>query len=286
MNIKCSYPMSLVTSFRCGGRADFFVCPEEMRTLLNLLTLHKNRKLFILGNGTNTLFSDTGFNGLVICTKNLSAIRTWGSDKTEDVFVECECGVSLFALHAFLVENSLSGLEFAFGIPASIGGAVVTNCGAFGQEIGEFVESVEVFENGKTRKISKNEIFFSYRNSSLKNYIVLKIVLRLKKGDKKYIIDKQQEILQKRKLLQPLEYASAGSVFKRQGDVIPAKIIEELDLKGFSIGGAQISRKHAGFIINTGGASATDVINLIKFVESKVFEERKIRLEREIIIVE
>ena len=101
-----------------------------------------------------------------------------------------------------------------------------------------------------------------------------------------HLIDKQQEILQKRKLLQPLEYASAGSVFKRQGDVIPAKIIEELDLKGFSIGGAQISRKHAGFIINTGGASATDVINLIKFVESKVFEERKIRLEREIIIVE
>ena len=157
MNILSSYPLGNVTSFKCGGRADFYVEPNEMCELINLLNLHKNKKLFILGNGTNTLCPDEGYHGLVIKTTRLNKIEIL---EENDVFslVKCECGTSLFDLNDFLANNSLSGFEFSYGIPATVGGALIMNSGAFGDCVGNFVESVEIFKNSEITTVYKNQI--------------------------------------------------------------------------------------------------------------------------------
>ena len=285
MNILSSYPLGNVTSFKCGGRADFYVEPNEMCELINLLNLHKNKKLFILGNGTNTLCPDEGYHGLVIKTTKLNKIEIL---EENDAFslVKCECGTSLFDLNDFLANNSLSGFEFSYGIPATVGGALIMNSGAFGDCVGNFVESVEIFKNSEITTVYKNQISFDYRKSSLKDCVVLNATFKFNKGNKVDILKKQKFILEKRNKLQPLNYPSAGSIFLKENGISPSKIIDNLGLKGTKIGGAEISCKHAGFIINSGGATATDILNLISLIESEVLNKKGLKLKKELIIMQ
>ena len=285
MNILSSYPLGNVTSFKCGGRADFYVEPNEMCEFINLLNLHKNKKLFILGNGTNTLCPDEGYHGLVIKTTKLNKIEIL---EENDAFslVKCECGTSLFDLNDFLANNSLSGFEFSYGIPATVGGALIMNSGAFGNCVGNFVESVEIFKNSEITTVYKNQISFDYRKSSLKDCVVLNATFKFNKGNKVDILKKQKFILEKRNKLQPLNYPSAGSIFLKENGISPSKIIDNLGLKGTKIGGAEISCKHAGFIINSGGATATDILNLISLIESEVLNKKGLKLKKELIVMQ
>ena len=285
MNILSSYPLGNVTSFKCGGRADFYVEPNEMCEFINLLNLHKNKKLFILGNGTNTLCPDEGYHGLVIKTTRLNKIEIL---EENDAFslVKCECGTSLFDLNDFLANNSLSGFEFSYGIPATVGGALIMNSGAFGDCVGNFVESVEIFKNSEITTVYKNQISFDYRKSSLKDCVVLNATFKFNKGNKVDILKKQKFILDKRNKLQPLNYPSAGSIFLKENGISPSKIIDNLGLKGTKIGGAEISCKHAGFIINSGGATATDILNLISLIESEVLNKKGLKLKKELIVMQ
>lgn len=285
MNILSSYPLGNVTSFKCGGRADFYVEPNEMCEFINLLNLHKNKKLFILGNGTNTLCPDEGYHGLVIKTTKLNKIEIL---EENDAFslVKCECGTSLFDLNDFLANNSLSGFEFSYGIPATVGGALIMNSGAFGNCVGNFVESVEIFKNSEITTVYKNQISFDYRKSSLKDCVVLNATFKFNKGNKVDILKKQKFILDKRNKLQPLNYPSAGSIFLKENGISPSKIIDNLGLKGTKIGGAEISCKHAGFIINSGGATATDILNLISLIESEVLNKKGLKLKKELIVMQ
>lgn len=285
MNILSSYPLGNVTSFKCGGRADFYVEPNEMCEFINLLNLHKNKKLFILGNGTNTLCPDEGYHGLVIKTTRLNKIEIL---EENDAFslVKCECGTSLFDLNDFLANNSLSGFEFSYGIPATVGGALIMNSGAFGDCVGNFVESIEIFKNSEITTVYKNQISFDYRKSSLKDCVILNATFKFNKGDKVDILKKQKFILDKRNKLQPLNYPSAGSIFLKENGISPSKIIDNLGLKGTKIGGAEISCKHAGFIINSGGATATDILNLISLIESEVLNKKGLKLKKELIIMQ
>ena len=280
MNIVSSYPMASATTFKCGGIAKWFVCPDDLFEFASLLKLHQGKKYFILGNGSNTLCPDKGYDGLVICTKNLNRI------KHNQTTVVCESGVDLFNLNSYLAENNLGGLEWSYGIPGTIGGATFMNSGAFGSNMSDFIEKVEIFEDNKTKLLNKNEINFSYRKSSLQGFPIFKVWLNLKKSDKENIIKQQNLVFEERKLKQPLTYPSAGSVFKRDENIIPAKIIDKLGLKGVKIGGAEISKKHSGFIVNSGGATSTDVLNLIKLIQEAVLGKENIRLEQEIIIME
>lgn len=280
MNIISSYPMANATTFKCGGVAKWFVCPDDLFEFASLLKLHQGKKYFILGNGSNTLCPDEGYDGLVICTKNLNRI------KHNETTVVCESGIELCKLNSYLAENGLGGLEWSYGIPGTVGGATYMNSGAFGFSMSDFIERVEVFEDNKIKLLHKKEIKFSYRKSSLQGTPIFKVWLKFQKDDKNSIIKKQNEILEERKLKQPLTYPSAGSVFKRAENIIPAKIIDKLGLKGVKIGGAEISKKHSGFIINSGGATATDIINLIKLIKDTVMNKENIPLEQEIVIME
>lgn len=279
MNILSNYSLAKECTFKCGGNARWFCMVESLKEFENLLKLHQNNPLFILGNGSNTLCSDKGYSGLVICTKKLTGVRIEGE------LVECESGVNLFKLNQILAENGLTGLEWSYGIPATIGGAAAMNAGSFGYEIGDFIEKIEVWD-GKIKVLNRENLNFSYRNSNLKGVVILKVWLRLKPGKTREITAKMQEYLQIKQQKQPLGYGSAGSVFKRKGEIIPAKIIENLGLKGFGIGGAEISEVHSGFIINKNGATATDIVKLVDFIKNKVKIEIGIDLEEEIILLE
>lgn len=280
MNIISSYPMADATTFKCGGMARWFVCPDDLFEFASILKLHQGKKFFVLGNGSNTLCPDEGYDGLVICTRNLTRIRQI------ETTVVCESGVDLFKLNSFLAENNLGGLEWSFGIPGTVGGATYMNSGAFGSSISDFIEKVEVFENNRIKLLHRKEIKFSYRKSSFQGLPIFRVWLRLNPGTKEEITKQQNQYFEERKLKQPLTYPSAGSVFKRAKDVIPAKIIDKLGLKGVKIGGAEISTRHGGFIINSGGATATDVLNLIKLIQDTVLNKENICLEKEIIIIE
>jgi len=280
MNIITNHPMGKETTFKCGGKARWFAVVQDLNSFANILKLHCDKPYYILGNGSKTLCSDKGFDGLVISTKNLNNISL------DNDLVVCECGVNLFSLNYFLAENSLKGLEWSQGIPASVGGAVNMNAGAFEFSIGQFVEKVEVFEKNERKILDKSEISFAYRYSSLKNIPIFRVWFKFEKGDKKEILERQSYYLNKKTTTQPMEFGSAGSIFKRNGEIIPAKIIDNLGLKGVRIGGAEISEKHCGFIVNKKNASATDVINLIKLIKTKVKNETGIEFEEEIIIME
>lgn len=287
MKIQTNYKISEETSFKCGGKASFYCEVEDIKEFCNLVKFHSG-KLYVLGNGTKTLFSDNGFDGLVISTKKLNGMRFYSeeADGDEKLLLECECGVRFDDMHIFCAEKELGGLEFCAGIPASVGGAVIMNAGAFGDEIGRYVEKVEVFQDGSLKILHKNEISFSYRKSSLKNYFITKVWFVVAKSKKNVIINKQQLYLQKRFSSQPQGFANAGSVFKRSEGVVPAEIIDKLGLKGLREGGAMVSEKHAGFIVNTGNATASDIARLIDKIKTKVFAETGIVLEEELILVD
>lgn len=270
------------STIKIGGMAKIIVFPRDINELQKILKIIKknNQKYIIFGNGSNILFSDKYFDGVVVSLKNINHIEKKG----KNVYVGA--GVNLFSLNMTLADIGLSGLEWSYGIPASMGGFVIMNGGCFEHEIGQFVEEVLVLKDDKLEILKKENLSFEYRNSSLKKekYIVLSVKLQLFKEKTQKIREKMQFFYDKKKISQPCEMPSLGSVFKRivgEETIYPAKIIDNLGLKGVRINGAEISKKHAGFIVNVGGATCQDVLSLIKFVEERlsqvgVFPEREI----------
>lgn len=286
--IYLNEPLKDHCSFGIGGKAKFYIVVNNINTLKNIINKNKKR-FFLLGAGTNILFKDKKFNGVVVkLGKDFQKIKII-KDIGEDVILEVGAGVNLFTLNNFLQINGLSGLEWSFGIPGSVGGATIMNAGAYENQFGDFVQSVKILKENKT--VWKNKFTFSYRSSSFQenNDIIISVRLKLKKGDSVEIKEKQLFFINKKKESQPYGEKSAGSVFKRIiiGNKIlyPAKIIDNLGLKGVKIGEAEISKKHAGFIVNLGNAKAKDVLKLIKLIKNKIKKSTGEDLQREIIII-
>lgn len=279
--IKTEEPMAKHTTFRIGGPADFFVTPyhaKEVQEILQFLK-KKNEPYYILGNGSNLLVSDNGYRGTVICLSEMNAIRE------EHGMIIAQAGALMSKIAAKALENSLQGFEFASGIPGSIGGAVVMNAGAYGGEMKDVVAEVTVLdENQNMRVLKREELAFGYRTSIVmkKGYTVLEVKLELKPGDREKIKAYMDDLKERRTTKQPLEYPSAGSTFKRPEGYFAGKLIQDTGLSGFRVGGAQISEKHNGFVINSGNATAKEVDQLMKEVSDRVFEKFGVRLEPEV----
>ena len=281
-------PMRNHTSFKIGGNADIFVSvvnEDELKQALNYAKL-KNYPITIIGNGSNLLVSDSGIRGLVI---KIDIQHLNIEDNKNDIEVRVGSGNKMMAFGIQLKENGISGFEELSGIPGTIGGAVFMNAGAYGKEMKDIVISTKCMNKDcEIFELSNEEQNFEYRSSifNQKEYIILETKLKLQKGNKEDIVQKMKEYLNKRKEKQPLEYPSAGSTFKRKEGIITAKLIDECGLKGYKIGGAMVSEKHAGFIVNTGDATAKDVLDLIKYVKDKVFKKYGVEIEEEIKLID
>ena len=282
-NILVDEQMSLHTSFKVGGNADIFVKAYSLEEIKNVLKIvaENNIPLFVLGNGTNLLVKDEGFRGIVLQVK----LENIEINETE---VIVGSGVKNAVLAKRLTDNSLTGFEFASGIPGTIGGAIKMNAGAYGGEMKDIVSEVTYLDyNGNVHVINNSECEFSYRHSKFfdEKAIILQAKLNLEKGNKSEIENRVKELIEQRKEKQPVEYPNAGSTFKRGEGYITAKLIDDCGLKGFSIGGAQVSEKHAGFIVNKNNATASDILELIEYVQKKVKEKtgEDIKLEIEVI---
>lgn len=279
-------PMSKYTTFRIGGNASVMLTPLNDEQLVSVIKECKkeNIKPFILGNGSNMLICDAGLKTVVI---NMCRPEPKIELVNGDTIV-CDAGMTMSKVCNFALENELTGLEFAFGIPGSAGGAAYMNAGAYGGEMKDvLVECRHIDPDGNLGSLKGDELGLSYRTSAYEHngFIITTLVMRLKKGNKAEIKAKMQELLQRRKDKQPLEFPSAGSTFKRPVGHFAGGLIEECGLKGCSVGGAQVSEKHAGFIINKGGATAQDVLDLIKYVQDMVYEKKGVRLEPEVRLI-
>lgn len=281
-------PMKKHTSFKIGGKADYFIIINTKEQLINLLKLCKdcNKDFFIIGNGTNLLVTDKGFRGVVIKLK-LENIEF--EEKDDETIISVESGYQLIKLAKDVLEHSLEGLEFASGIPGTIGGAVRMNAGAYGGEIKDVVVSTKYLdvEDYNVKVLNFEEHEFSYRTSifARKPYVILETTMKLKKGNKDEIKSKMDENNKSRFSKQPIEFANAGSTFKRKEGISTAKLIDESGLKGFCIGDAEVSTKHAGFLINKGNATFEEMESLIQYVQKKIFENYNINIELEVLIV-
>lgn len=276
-------PMSDYTSFKTGGPAELVVMPNSIEALSALISACRESEIkpYIIGNGSNILVSDSGLHGVVLrLAKGLSELKCLG-----DGVIYADAGVSLSKLCAFALSNNLSGLEFAYGIPGTAGGAAYMNAGAYGGEMKDVLCSVSHINfDGEVGCFEKESLKLGYRCSAYtdSNLIITGLTLKLKNGDYDEIKAAMNLNLNKRKSKQPLEYPSAGSTFKRPVGYFAGGLIEQCGLKGYSIGGAEVSEKHAGFIINKGGATTNDVLSLIKYVQNKVFTETGVHLETEV----
>ncbi|MCQ2451305.1 MAG: UDP-N-acetylmuramate dehydrogenase [Clostridia bacterium] len=271
------------TTFKIGGEADVFVAPlNEIELEFVLKTANEySVPVFILGKGSNILVSDKGIEGAVVCLNKMDKITVEGEE------IICESGANLSAVCMAALENGLTGLEFAYGIPGSVGGALYMNAGAYGGEMSDVVACAYCIDkNGNETYIEKDKMELSYRHSVFMNgLIVTKVILKLKKGDKAEIKAKMQELLARRKDKQPLDFPSAGSTFKRPQGNFAGTLIEKCGLKGEKVGGAAVSQKHAGFIINQNNATSKDVLDLIDKVRQGVYKSENIMLEPEVIFV-
>ena len=278
-------------SFRAGGPADLFiqVCTEEELVKTLELLEASGVEVFLLGRGTNLLIGDRGFRGAVVTMCAPAGTESTLCDVTIDgCRLRAGAGASLLKIAMAAKDASLAGFEFAAGIPGSLGGAVMMNAGAYGGEMKDVVKSVRIFYPGSgIRELSGEEMEFGYRTSRLKREsgIVLGAEMELEPGDRQKITDRITELAQKRMDKQPLEYASAGSTFKRPEGYFAGKLIQDAGLMGFSIGDAQVSEKHAGFVINRGNASAAQIRQLIEEVQRIVLEDSGVQLEREVIFL-
>lgn len=279
--------MSSYTTFRIGGIADYVVTPENEEQLAKLLHLIKEESVdfVVIGNGSNILVSDNGFDGIVIQLGDKFSSFVIKDKDESGVYVDVTAGMRLSRLGNELAAGSIEGFEFATGIPGTIGGAVMMNAGAYGGEIKDIIKSARVMDfDGNVKELSRDELELGYRTSIIakKNYIVISAVFGLKKGDREKIKSTIKELALKRREKQPLEYPSAGSTFKRPEGYFAAKLIEDAGLKGLSVGGAQVSEKHAGFVINKKDAKAMDVIRLTDEIKEKVYDKFGVKLELEI----
>ena len=282
--VEKDVPLQRHTSFRIGGPARRMAFPDSREQLVILLGLAQECgvKPFILGKGTNLLVADEGLDTLVIKTEQMSAIR-----QLDDVTLEADAGVSLNRLAVFAQQLGLAGLEFAHGIPGSLGGAVYMNAGAYGGEMKHVVVEVAALFDDGVRYLTGEEAQFAYRHSLFSDVdaVVLGAKMRLVKDDSAQIRQRMDDLIARRKQTQPLEYPSAGSTFKRPVGNFAGTLIEKTGLKGLSVGGAQVSEKHAGFVINIGGATCADVLELIEQVQKRVYEAHGVQLEPEVKIV-
>ncbi len=283
MDLRFNEPMSRHTSFRIGGAAEVMAFPTNREELARLLKTSAllDCKSAILGAGTNVLAPDEGLRGLVICLKDCLD----GMERLSGSRIRLMAGVTMSRGAVFAAGQGLSGLEFAHGIPGSVGGGVYMNAGAYGGEIGNVCESVEVMDlQGELHRLSREEMGFSYRHSVLEDtpWIVISADFVLTEKAPEEIRARMRELIAKRSASQPLDLPSAGSAFKRPVGGYAAALIEEAGLKGFRVGDAAISEKHAGFAVNLGGATAADVKELLRQVSDRVFAHSGIRLEPEV----
>ena len=284
-NILLEEPMHKHTTFRVGGPAEVFVTvetKEQLEKIIKYLNLVE-RPYFILGNGSNLLVGDKGYRGVIIRLGG-----EFNTLKTEGTLLTAGASVLLSAAARAAMENGLTGMEFASGIPGSIGGGVKMNAGAYDGEMRQIVESVQVmYKDGSILDLDNETMEFGYRNSVIKNrpYVVLQVSLRLQPGNREEILARMNELAARRKEKQPLEFASAGSTFKRPEGYFAGKLIMDSGLRGARIGGAQISEKHCGFVINDGTATAADIAELIQEVSETVKEKFGVTLEPEVILL-
>ena len=281
-------PMAAHCSFRIGGPARALAAPQDSASLARICYILKKHELapYMLGNGTNILFPDEGLKDLFI----LSTAKLEKMFLLPDGAIYAESGVSLSKLSSFAQQNELTGLEFASGIPGSVGGGLMMNAGAYGGELKDVVESVVIYylPEQALYELSAEQCRFAYRSSLFQKTggcVILSAVFRLEKGDGEAIAGKMRELNAKRREKQPLDLPSAGSAFKRPEGGFAAALIEQAGLKGYAIGGAQVSEKHAGFVVNTGGASSHDVYDLMMHIRKTVYEHSKIALEPEMILL-
>ena len=288
LRIAAEEPMARYTSFRIGGPARRMAFPESGEQMVLLLSFAREcgARPLVIGNGTNLLAPDGGLDRLVIAAAGLRRVEAGPDPDT----VLAEAGATLAQAAEFACKLGLTGLEFAHGIPGTVGGAVYMNAGAYGGEMGQVVQGVSVlFPEEGVRFIPGGEMAFSYRRSLLSDHpeaAVLHAVFQLSPGDPAAIREKMRELMARRKASQPLEHPSAGSTFKRPEGHFAGALIQQCGLKGLTVGGAQVSEKHAGFVINRGGASGADVLELIRQVQSRVLEETGVRLEPEVRILD
>ncbi len=285
-NILFDEPMSKHTTFKVGGPAECYVKIDDIQDLRHILRFAKQNHIpvTILGNGSNVLVLDGGIKGIVLNIR-FNKIEMMNLDKK--IFANVGAGVKISIFGHLLLKNTITGFEELSGIPGTIGGAVRMNAGAHGKEFKDIVSTVTCMDyDGNIHQFENEDMHFEYRRSMLKDkpYIVLEVHMEFQKGEEKDIKEKMEEYANYRKEKQPIEYPSAGSTFKRGTDFITAKLIDEAGLKGYSIGGAEVSNKHAGFIINKGNATAKDILELIEYVKHEVEEKfnKKIELEIEI----
>lgn len=283
--IEIFAPLSNHTSFKVGGRCDMLIYPNSLESLAKLHAKCKEVSLnsIILGNGTNVLFTDRGFRGVVFILSN-----EIGGVTVEGDTIVAQAGASLKKLCITALDNGLTGLEFAYGIPGTVGGAVYMNAGAYGGEVKDVIVSVTAADaSGKVITFTRDELDMGYRKSIFtdSDYVILSATFKLNDGDRTEIKDKMDDLMSRRKDKQPLEYPSAGSTFKRPEGTYAGLVIEQSGLKGYTVGGAQVSEKHANFVINKGGATATDIINLIDDVKKIVKEKTGYDLECEVKLI-
>lgn len=276
-------PMSRHTTFKIGGPVRALIEPKSIGAFVWCVRELEGRELpyFLLGNGSNLLISDGGHKEVALSTARLDTVRVSGDS------LICGAGVVLSRLANAALNEGLTDLEFAHGIPGTLGGAVYMNAGAYGGEMGDIVESVTFVErDGQVRVLPKSECAFGYRSSRFqKGGAILSATLRLRPGDPKAIKARMEELMEARREKQPLNYPSAGSTFKRPEGDYASRLIDQCGLKGLQVGGAQVSEKHAGFIVNLGNATFSDVYALMAMVVTKVYKETGVRLEPEVRII-
>lgn len=281
-NVLTDEPMKRHTTFRIGGKADYFVCPDSAEKLRQILALCREEGLpwFILGNGSNLLVSDEGYRGVVI-----QIYRQYQEVSMEGERIRAGAGILLSRLASLAGEAELTGLEFASGIPGTLGGAIFMNAGAYGGEMKDLVERVTLLdEEGHLMTLPGGELQMGYRTSLVKEkgWIVLEAVLGLARGEGAQIRQRMEELRKTRCSRQPLDLPSAGSTFKRPEGYFAGKLIMDAGLRGFRVGGAMVSEKHCGFVVNTGDATAEDVRQLMRQVQERVWERFHVWLEPEV----
>ena len=275
-------PLSKHTTYKIGGVADYFVTPRDIQSLRMIIFLCKeyNLPFYIIGNGSNLLVGDKGFRGVIIqIFQNMNEVKVQG----ERVYVEA--GALLSKVANVALKSNLKNLEFASGIPGTFGGAVMMNAGAYGGEMKDVIEHVRVIdEQGEIKTLGVEELELGYRRSILmeKTYIVIDGILKLEKGEHQEILDVMEDYKERRISKQPLEWPSAGSAFKRPEGYFAGKLIADAGLAGFQVGGAKVSEKHCGFVVNEGGATAADVVSLMEQVSHIVEEKYGVKLEPEV----
>ncbi len=273
-------PLSKFSYMKTGGVARKIIFPLTEAAFIKTV---KNEDAYILGNCSNVIFSDEGINKTIVLTTKLKSTNVFYEN--DSWYISAQAGASLGSVARLALENSLSGMEFAHGIPGTIGGAIFMNAGAYGGEIKDVFHScLCVGENGNEITLYSDDMKFSYRKSVMqeKKLILINAIFKLKKGEKTEIKSLMDDLMERRRTKQPLEYPSAGSFFKRPEGYFAAKLIEDSGLKGFCVGGAQVSEKHSGFVINKGGATTKDILDLSAYVKKEVYDKFGVMLEEEV----